>query len=206
MVCLQSLGSWIDTLKTLCPLLEAGFTGREDKPQAIVEALRDYWDSTYANLPVRKGGWPSSVMTCLQSCGRSATAKPTPLPAPIGNVALVEKSRVPTLEPALTWGSSSTIAVEEDGASDATKTSQDSSPQRPSKTATVKRTDMIFSPLVPSALDFVVAPAFPATPSRQHRTPLSPPPAVPTMPTPPPFVSSHRLILLSVFALRAPFF
>ena len=197
MVCLQSLGSSIDALKTLSPLLEAGFTGREDKPQAVVEAFRDYWDLTYADITVPKGGWPSSVMTCLQACGRSVAAKPTPLPAPIGKVALVEKSRVPTLEPAFTWGSSSTIAVEEDGASDATETSQDSnpfithtkekdvelpstpkaapavsSPQRPSKTATARRTDMIFSPLVPTALDFVVAPASPTTPSRQPRTPL----------------------------------
>ena len=197
MVCLQSLGSSIDALKTLGPLLEAGFTGREDKPQAVVEAFRDYWDLTYADIPVPKGGWPSSVMTCLQACGRNITAKPTPLPAEIGDVVLAEKGRVPTLEPAFTWGSSSTIAVEEDGASDATETSQDSnpfitrtkakeveppstpkaapavsSPQRPSKTATVRRTDMIFSPLAPTALDFVVAPASPTTPSRQPRTPL----------------------------------
>jgi len=196
-VCLQSLGSSIDALKTLGPLLEAGFTGREDKPQAVVEAFRDYWDLTYANIPVPKGGWPSSVMTCLQACGRNVTAKPTPLPAETGDVAALEKSRVPTLEPAFTWGSSSTIAVEEDGASDATETSQDSnpfitrtkekevdppstpkaapvvsSPQRPSKTATIRRTDMIFSPLAPTALDFVVAPASPTTPSRQPRTPL----------------------------------
>ena len=195
-MCLQSLGSSIDALKTLGPLLEAGFTGREDKPHAVVEAFRDYWDLTYADIPVPKGGWPSSVMTCLQACGRNVTAKPTPLPAEIGNV-VIEKSRVPPLEPAFTWGSSSTIAVEEDGASDATETSQDSnpfitrtkekevelpstpkaapavsSPQRPSKTATVRRTDMIFSPLAPTALDFVVAPASPTTPSRQPRTPL----------------------------------
>ena len=197
MVCLQSLGSSIDALKTLGPLLEAGFTGREDKPQAVVEAFRDYWDLTYADITVPKGGWPSSVVTCLQACGRNVTAKPTPIPAEICEVALAEKSRVPTLEPAFTWGSSSTIAVEEDGASDATETSQDSnpfithakeedveipstpkatpavsSPQRPSKTATVRRTDMIFSTLVPTALDFVVAPASPTTPSRQPRTPL----------------------------------
>lgn len=197
MVCLQSLGSSIDALKTLGPLLEAGFTGREDKPQSVVEAFQDYWDLTYANIPVPKGGWPSSVMTCLRACGRNVTAKPTPLPAETGDVVALEKSRVPTLEPAFTWGSSSTIAVEEDGASDATETSQDSnpfitrakekeveppstpkaapvvsSPQRPLKTATVRRTDMNFSPLAPTALDFVVAPVSPTTPSRQPRTPL----------------------------------
>jgi len=195
MVCLQPLGSSIDVLKTLGPLLEAGFTGRDDKPQAVVYAFRDYWDLTYAELAVPKRGWPSSVMTCLKACGRNVVVKPTPLPAETGDVALFDKdSRVPTLEPAFTWGSSSTIAVDEDGASDATEMSQDSnpfvvstkeagppstpkaalavsSPQRPSKTSTVRRTDLVFSPLGPTALDFVVTPASPSTPLRQPRTP-----------------------------------
>src|SRR6266851_1003768 len=194
-VCLQSLGSSINVLKTLGPMLEAGFTGREDKPQAIVDAFRDYWDLTYAEFPVPKGGWPSSVITCLEACGRDIVAKPTPHPAETYDVAAPEKIRVPMLEPAFTWGSSSTIAVDEDGASDATEMLQEPnpfatpgkeaeppstpkaalavhSPQRPSKTATVQRADPAFSPLAPTALDFVVASAPPATPSRQPRTPL----------------------------------
>jgi hypothetical protein len=195
-VCLQSLGSSIDVLKTLGPFLEAGFTGRDDKPQAVVYAFRDYWDLTYAELAVPKRGWPSSVMTCLKACGRNVVVKPTLLPAETADVALFDRdNRVPTLEPAFTWGSSSTIAADEDGASDATETSQDSnpfvintkeaeppstpkaalavsSPQRPSKISTVRHTGLVFSPLGPTALDFVVTPAPPSTPSRQPRTPL----------------------------------
>jgi hypothetical protein len=198
MVCLQSLGSSIDVLKTLGPLLEAGFTGRDDKPQAVVDAFQDYWDLTYAELTVPRGGWPSSVMTCLRACRRDAVVvKPTPIPAEAGEVVALsdKKSRVPMLEPAFTWGSSSTIAVDDDDESDATMTSQESSPfvvskkeagppstpkvaptvsspQRPLKSATVRHTDLVFSPLASTALDFVVAPASPSTPSRQPRTPL----------------------------------
>jgi hypothetical protein len=197
MVCLQSLGSSIDILKTLGPLLEAGFTGRDDKPQAVMDAFQDYWDLTHAELTVPKGGWPSSVMTCLQACRRDVVVKPTPIPAETGEVVALsdKKSRVPALEPAFTWGSSSTIAVDEDDESDATMTSQESSPfvvskkeaeppstpkvapavsspQRPLKSATVRHPDLVFSPLAPTALDFVVAPASPSTPSRQPRTPL----------------------------------
>jgi hypothetical protein len=140
--------------------LEAGFTGRDDKPQVIVDAFQVYWDITFA--------------------------------------------KVPMLEPAFTWGSSSTIASDEDNASDVTATSEDSSnplaapapikkveapstpeaavltmsyPQRPSKTAT---TIHIFSPLAqPTMLDynFVVGTASPpaSSPSRLPRTPLRSP-------------------------------
>ena len=45
-------------------------------------------------------------------------------------------------------------------------------PQWPSKTVTVRCTDMTFLPLVPTALNFVMAPASPTTPSRQPWTPL----------------------------------
>jgi hypothetical protein len=81
--------------------------------------------------------------------------------------------RVPRLEPAFTWSSSSTIAVNEDGASDAREISREPnpftvptkeseplsmpkaalavpSPQRPPKTATVQCADMVFSPLAPT--------------------------------------------------------
>ncbi|KAH9999591.1 hypothetical protein BJV74DRAFT_158676 [Russula compacta] len=192
MVCVQSLGPSIDVLKSLGPLLEAGFTGREDKPQAIVEAFRDYWDLTYAEAPVPKDGWPTPVIACLEACEIKVTAKPTPLlPEPI-DVAGTEKVPVPTLAPAFTWGSSSTIVGDEDSASDATETSQDSnpfvaptkeaepeppstpkaalatiamsSPRRPSKAATIRRAD-IFSPLAPAKLDFVVTSGSASSPS-----------------------------------------
>jgi len=121
MVCLQSLGSSIDVLKSLGPLLESGFAGREDKPQAMVAAFQDYWDLTYADVPVPKAGWPSPVITCLQACGIKVSIMPTPLPpAETAELATSGKIQVPvpTLEPAFTWSSSSTIAVDEDNASD----------------------------------------------------------------------------------------
>jgi len=92
-----------------------------------VYTFHDYWDLTYAELAVPKHGWPSSIMTCLKSCGRDVIIKPTPLPAETGNVTLFDKdSWVPMLKPAFTWGSSSTIAIDEDGKSDVMETSQDS--------------------------------------------------------------------------------
>ena len=204
MVCLQSLGSSINVLKTLGPLLEAGFTGREDKPQAVVDAFQDYWDVTFAKDSVPKGGWPSTVITCLKACKREeATTEPTSL-VEIGDIADVGTTAVPMLEPAFNWGSSSTIAAEEDNASDVTMTSQDSnplvsptpikvvpstpeaatlaicSPQRPSKTATIRGTDMvIFSPLAqPTKLNFnfIAGTASPSSsPSRLPRSPLRSP-------------------------------
>jgi hypothetical protein len=128
MVCLQSLGSSINVLKTLGPLLEAGFTGREDKPQAVVDAFQDYWDLTFAKDSVPKGGWPSTVITCLKACKREeVTTESTSLPAETIDIVSVGETTVPMLEPAFSWGSSSTIAADEDSASDVTMTSQDSS-------------------------------------------------------------------------------
>jgi hypothetical protein len=92
MVCLQSLSSSIDILKTLGPMLEAGFTGRKGKPQVIVDAFRDYWDLTCAKFPVPKGRWPSSVITCLEACGRDVIAKLTLHPTETDDVAAAEKT------------------------------------------------------------------------------------------------------------------
>jgi len=77
MVCLQSLNSSIDALKTLGQFLEAGFIGHKDKLQAVVEAFCDSWDLTYANIPIPNGSWPSSIMTCLQACRRNVTINDT---------------------------------------------------------------------------------------------------------------------------------
>jgi hypothetical protein len=102
-VCLQSLGSSIDVLKTLGLLFEAGFTGREDKPQAIADAFQDYWDTTFAKNPVPKDGWPSMVITCLKACGREeVTTKPTSLTVETIDIAVIGKSPVPMLGPTFT--------------------------------------------------------------------------------------------------------
>jgi len=200
LICLQSLGSSIDVLKALGPFLETGFIGRDDKPQAIVDAFQDYWDLTFAKDSVPKGGWPSTVITCLKACGREVIMGSTSPPAETGDITAVEKIKVPRLEPAFTWGSSSTIAADEDDASDVTMTSQDSSPsvaaaqtkeverpstpkaaalsvsspQRPSKTATIRRTPFA----QPTKLDynFVMGTTSPSvSPSRVPRSPLRSP-------------------------------
>ncbi|KAH9038215.1 hypothetical protein EDB85DRAFT_2141985 [Lactarius pseudohatsudake] len=188
-VCMQSLGPSTDVLKTQGHLLESGFTGREDKPRDIVEAFRDYWDLVYAEVPVPDDGWPSPVTTCLTACGREVmvTDKSQALVAEV-----VDKThKLPALEPAVSWSSSSTLAATDDDgdASDTTEMSQDSnpfltptkvveppstpkaalltcSPPRPSKTATVQR-GLLFSPIIPTSLDFVTS----STPSRLPRSP-----------------------------------
>jgi hypothetical protein len=192
MFCLQSLGASTDTLKALGPLLESGFTGREDKPQAMIEAFQDYWDLTYAQVSVPEGGWPSHVMTCLKACGRLVVTKPTPLPE-----AVAEDIPLPTLDSAFSWGSSSTLAADEDDdGSDVTETPQDpdpfatpikapkpvstpktaflaSSPRRPCKSTSILP-DHMFSPLAPTRLDFVMGSAASSpssTPSRLLRSP-----------------------------------
>jgi hypothetical protein len=206
LVCLQPLDSSIDVLKALGPLLEAGFTGRDDKPQAVVDAFQDYWDLSFAKHSVPKGGWPSTVITCLKACGREVTTEPTLLSAESGDVVAGGKTQVPMLEPAFTWGSSSTIAADDDNVSDVTMSSQDSnpsvaaiptkevevpstpkaaaltvsSPQRPSKTATIRRTPFA----QPTKLDynFVMGTTSPSSPSRLPRSPLRSPKKTPDGP------------------------
>jgi hypothetical protein len=186
---MQSLGPSIDVLKAQGQLLESGFIGREDKPRDIVEAFRDYWDLVYAEVPVPDDGWPSPVTTCLKACGKEVQVADKPQ-API--VETVDK--VPTLEPAFSWGSSSTLAAtdNDDDVSDTTETSLDSnpfltptkltstpkaalltcgSPSRPSKTASVQR-GLVFSPIIPTSLDFTMGSTPLSTPSRS--TPRSP--------------------------------
>ncbi|KAH9060473.1 hypothetical protein EDB87DRAFT_1616129 [Lactarius vividus] len=189
-VCMQSLGPSIDVLKAQGQLLESGFTGREDKPRDIVEAFRDYWDLVYAEVPVPDDGWPSPVMTCLTACGREVKVmdKSQVLTAETVD----EMHKLPTLGPAVSWSSSSTLAAtdddDDDDASDTTEMSQDSnpfltptkvveppstpkaalltcSPSRPSKT-TVQR-GLLFSPIIPTSLDFITS----TTPSRLPRSP-----------------------------------
>jgi hypothetical protein len=77
------------------------------------------------------------VITCLKACGRGVILEPITLSAEAGDIAAAEK--VPMLEPAFNWGSSSTIAVDEDNVSDTTMTSQDSNP---SVTAAQTKCDM----------------------------------------------------------------
>ena len=126
--------------------------------------------------------------------------EPASLPAETGDIAAAENIKVPMLEPAFNWGSSSTIAADDDNASDVTMASQDSepsfaaaqikyvempstpkaaalsasSPQRPSKTATVRRTPFA----QPTKLDynFVMGTTSPSvSPSRLPRSPLRSP-------------------------------
>ena len=189
---MQSLGPSIDVLKAQGQLLESGFIGREDKPRDITEAFRDYWDLTYAEVPVPDDGWPSPVTTCLKACGREVkVVDQSPETAD-------ETHKLPMLEPAFSWSSSSTLAAtDNDDASVTTEASQDSnpfltptkvveppstpkaalqtcSPSRPSKTATVQR-GLLFSPIIPTSLDFVTSTTSLSTPCRQPRSPLRSP-------------------------------
>ena len=193
-VCMQSLGPSIDVLKAQGQLLESGFIGREDKPRDIVEAFRDYWNIAYAEVPVPDDGWPSPVTTCLKACGREV--KVTNKSEALLAETVDDTYKVPTLEPAFSWSSSSTLAAndDDDDASDTTETSQDSnpflaatkvveppstpkaalltcSPPRPSKTAPV----LVFSPIIPTTLDFVTSSTSLSTPRRPSRSPLHSP-------------------------------
>ncbi|KAI0269927.1 hypothetical protein BC834DRAFT_922720 [Gloeopeniophorella convolvens] len=187
-VCLQSLGAAVDVLEMLGPVLESGFIGRDDKPVAITEAFQDYWDLTFADTAIPKDGWPEPVTACLKACDRA--------PIEIVKVAVEHNDRTPMLEPAFSWGSSSTVAADDasDSGSDVTEASPEldspvtlakkadppstpqaaffaSSPQRPSKLATVQR-EHIFSPLAPAKLDFTAGAASPSTPSRVPMSPI----------------------------------
>ena len=196
MVCMQSLGPSIDVLKAQGQLLESGFIGREDKPRDITEAFRDYWDLTYAEVPVPDDGWPSPVTTCLKACGREVKVVDQSQVLPMETAD--ETHKLPMLEPAFSWSSSSTLAAtDNDDASVTTEASQDSnpfltptkvveppstpkaalltcSPSRPSKTATVQR-GLLFSPIIPTSLDFVTSTTSLSTPCRQPRSPLRSP-------------------------------
>ncbi|KAI0301170.1 hypothetical protein B0F90DRAFT_1817185 [Multifurca ochricompacta] len=159
---LSSLGPSIESLKYLGPFLESGFTGREDKPQDIVEAFQDYWDLTYGEVPTPEGGWPSPVATCLKACGRETITKPLLPPSDIVQVTIAEKAPLSTPELAFSWSSSSTIAVDVDEG--------DNASDRPSKVTSIKRGHI---------LDFIMGSTPPSTPPRLSRSPLRSPKRVP---------------------------
>ncbi|KAI9449835.1 hypothetical protein F5148DRAFT_1338704 [Russula earlei] len=162
MVCLQSLGSSIDTLKSLGPLLEAGFIGREDKPQGIVDTFQDYWDLLDLRRSHCSEGWMAVTCDDLPQGVREVHLIPAPL-------------RAETTDRAFTWSSSSTIAVDED---DTSEPSQESnafafSTIEVELVSTPKAAPTI--PLAPTKLDFVVGPVSPSSPSRPPRSPVHSP-------------------------------
>ncbi|KAJ6621847.1 hypothetical protein B0H10DRAFT_2214900 [Mycena sp. CBHHK59/15] len=55
----------LEQLQLLGSILESGFIGRENKPTAITDAFAEFWDATYAKVPVPEGGWPAEIQTCL---------------------------------------------------------------------------------------------------------------------------------------------
>ena len=231
---MQSLGPSVDVLKAQGQLLESGFIGREDKPRDIVEAFRDYWDLVYAEVPVPDDGWPAPVVACLKACDREVK---TVDKSPALTVETVEEAlKVPKLDPAFSWGSSSTLAVtDNDDSSDTTETSLDSnpfltptklveppstpkaplltcSPSRPSKTASVQR-GLVFSPIIPTSLDFTTSSTSLSTPSRAPRSPLRSPKRIsngadkensPPKPTVLPATVLERIALASPCAAGTP--
>lgn len=231
---MQSLGPSVDVLKAQGQLLESGFTGREDKPRDIVEAFRDYWDLVYAEVPVPEDGWPSPLTACLKACDREVKVVDKHQALTVKTVE--EALKLPTLEAAFSWSSSSTLAgTDNDDASDTTDTSLDSnpfltptkvveppstpkaplltcSPSRPSKTASVQR-GLVFSPIIPTTLDFTTSSTSLSTPSRAPRSPLRSPKRIsngadkensPPKPTALPATVLERIALASPGAAGTP--
>lgn len=62
---IQALPKTVHTLETLSPLIESAFNGRNDKPGTVAESFKDFWETTYADMPMPKDSWPAGIQTCL---------------------------------------------------------------------------------------------------------------------------------------------
>lgn len=66
---LMSVPARADVVERFAGFLYSAFVGREDKPEAMVQALVDLWESTYKSVGPPEGGWSKSVTACLRASG-----------------------------------------------------------------------------------------------------------------------------------------
>ncbi|KAJ7442615.1 hypothetical protein FB451DRAFT_1297033 [Mycena latifolia] len=62
---MRSLPHELSVLESLGSILESGFIGRENKPEAIADAFAEFWNETFSTHPVPADGWPAEIQTCL---------------------------------------------------------------------------------------------------------------------------------------------
>lgn len=96
MICLtaQSLGPRASDLQKLARLLEAGFLGREDKPEGIKEMFDQTWKESWGLLEEPAGGWPEGIRRCLAASGEQIEKPEVPV-APITTAVPAEESHEP---------------------------------------------------------------------------------------------------------------
>lgn len=68
-VVLMSLSAKGATVEKFADLLHSAFCGREDKPEPVVQAFRDLWESTYVSVAEPNCGWSAKIIDCLQLSG-----------------------------------------------------------------------------------------------------------------------------------------
>ncbi|TFY54884.1 hypothetical protein EVJ58_g8595 [Rhodofomes roseus] len=64
---IQSLPFIVDVIEALAPIVEAGFCGRPNKPEAITQAFADFWEASYARVKEPSDGWPERLQACLHA-------------------------------------------------------------------------------------------------------------------------------------------
>ncbi|OCH91627.1 hypothetical protein OBBRIDRAFT_752889 [Obba rivulosa] len=79
---ISSLGRSTSILETLSPIIESGFSGRSDKPTAVADAFRDFWQENYADIEAPLDGWPAQIVHCLRAIdsGQGAITATEPSP------------------------------------------------------------------------------------------------------------------------------
>ncbi|KDQ62518.1 hypothetical protein JAAARDRAFT_203629 [Jaapia argillacea MUCL 33604] len=69
LVSLQSLSLSSSVITSMSMILEASFSGRQDKPSSMSEAFVEFWLAVSPRVLAPEGGWPESIQKCLLASG-----------------------------------------------------------------------------------------------------------------------------------------
>ncbi|RPD62507.1 hypothetical protein L226DRAFT_504132 [Lentinus tigrinus ALCF2SS1-7] len=71
LISMQALPVDTHILETLAPFLVAPFSGRVDKHAGTVDAFDEFWQATYAGVPVPPCGYPEQIAQCLAAVAKA---------------------------------------------------------------------------------------------------------------------------------------
>lgn len=64
---IQTLEPSVEVLVKSQSILHSGFHGRADKPEAVAQSFRAFWETSYAFIEPPMGGWPAQLRMCLNA-------------------------------------------------------------------------------------------------------------------------------------------
>ncbi|EKM51867.1 uncharacterized protein PHACADRAFT_187259 [Phanerochaete carnosa HHB-10118-sp] len=74
-VVLMSVPAKADVVERFAGLLHSAFVGR-DKPETMVQAFVDLWETTYKSVPSPEDGWSEKILACLHTSGLAVPDEP----------------------------------------------------------------------------------------------------------------------------------